>query len=193
MPTGLPIRAWKGGRTGGNLAMLFLLTALAGCAGRATVNPAPAPVPSRPAALAPGPGQSAPAADPVEAIRTRCILGRRHVCGRVLQITPSGLVVDSGYTGLLQPPLNHSWLTRANVVPARPAALVEGAAPDAIAVGLLLLTDIPKRPAVHRYDYVALNGYPAGHYDYVPAPGVTNTIRRFAAGLETAVRLNLQP
>ena len=140
MPNWLPIRARKGGRTGGNLAMLFLLTALAGCSSH---PPPPAPAPSRPAALAPGPGQSAPAADPVEAIRTRCILGRRHVCGRVLQVTPSGLVVDSGYTGLLQPPLNHSWLTRANVAPARPAALVEGAAPDAIAVGLLLLTDIP--------------------------------------------------
>jgi len=127
-----------------------------------------------------------------EKIRAECIQGRRSVCGRVLQITPSGLVVDSGYPSLLQPPLNHSWLTRANVAPARPAALVEGAEPDTIAVGLLFLTDIPKRPTVHPYDYVALHGYPAGHYDYVPVPGITKTIRRFAGGLETAVRLNLQ-
>jgi uncharacterized repeat protein (TIGR03806 family) len=70
--------------------------------------------------------------------------------------------------------------------------LVEGAAPDSIAVGLLFLTDIPKRPAVHRYDYVVQHGYPAGHYDYVPVPGVTKTIRRFSAGLETAVLLNVQ-
>jgi uncharacterized repeat protein (TIGR03806 family) len=127
-----------------------------------------------------------------EKIRSQCIQGRRYVCGRVLQITPTGLVVDSGYPSLLQSPLNHSWLTRANVAPARPAALVEGAEPDAVAVGLLFLTDIPKRPAVHQYDYVALHGYPAGQYDYVPVPGITKTIRRFAGGLETAVRLNLQ-
>ena len=111
---------------------------------------------------------------------------------RVLQINRSGLVVDSGYTGLLQPPLNRSWVTRGNVVPTRPAALVEGAAPDSVAVGLILLTDVPRRPAVHPYDYVALIGYPAGRCDYTPAPGVTNTIRRFAGGLETAIRLNLQ-
>jgi len=190
MPRLLPIRSRNGARIGGNLALLFLLTALAGCSSH---PPPPAPAPSRPAAIPAVPAEAAPVANPAEAIRTRCIQGRRHVCGRVLQITPSGLVVDSGYTGLLQPPLNHSWLTRANVVPARPAALVEAAAPDSIAVGLLFLTDIPRRPSVHPYDYVALIGYPAGHCDYVPAPGVTNTIRRFAAGLETAVRLNLQP
>jgi hypothetical protein len=61
-----------------------------------------------------------------------------------------------------------------------------------MAVGLVFLTDIPKRPTVHQYDYVALNGYPAGHYEYVPLPGVNKTLRRFSGGLETAVRLNLQ-
>jgi uncharacterized repeat protein (TIGR03806 family) len=127
-----------------------------------------------------------------EQIRAQCIQDRRIVCGRVLQVTPTGLVVDSGYTTLLQPPLNRSWVTHANAAPIRPAALVEGAAPDSVAVGLLFLTDIPKRPAVHRYDYVVQHGYPAGHYEYVPVPGITKTIRRFAAGLETAVRLNLQ-
>jgi hypothetical protein len=85
-----------------------------------------------------------------EKIRAECIQGRRYVCGRVLQITPAGLVVDSGYPSLLQPPLNRSWLTRANVAPARPAVLVEGAEPDAIAVGLVFLTDLPKRPAIRR-------------------------------------------
>jgi hypothetical protein len=127
-----------------------------------------------------------------EQIRAECIQGRRYVCGRVLQVTKTGLVIDSGYPSLLQPPLNRSWVTRANAAPARPAALVESSAPDSIAVGLLFLTDIPKRPAVHQYDFVSLHGYPAGHYDYVPVPGVTKTIRRFSGGLETAVRLNLQ-
>jgi mono/diheme cytochrome c family protein len=137
------------------------------------------------------PAQTNPAIR-AEQIRAQCIQGRRLVCGRVLQVTSSGLVVDSGYPNLLQPPFNHSWVTRATVTPTRPAALVERAAPDSIAVGLLYLTDIPRRPRVHRYDYVALHGYPAGQYDYVPVPGVTKTIRRFSGGLETAVRLNLQ-
>ena len=127
-----------------------------------------------------------------EQIRGQCIQGRRIVCGRVLQVTKTGLVVDSGYTSLLQPPLNHSWVTRASANPARPAVLVEGAEPDSIAVGLLFLTDIPRRPPVHRFDYVVQHGYPAGQYDYVPVAGVTKKIRRFTAGLETAVRLNLQ-
>jgi hypothetical protein len=127
-----------------------------------------------------------------EQIRAGCIQGRRIVCGRVLQVTPSGLVVDSGYPSLLRPPLNHSWLVRANVAPARPANLVEGVVPDSIAVGPLFLTDIPKRPAVHKYDYVALISYPAGHYEYAPVPGVKKTIRRFAAGLERAVALTMK-
>ena len=127
-----------------------------------------------------------------EQIRTACIQGRRHVCGRVLQVTKAGLVVDSGYPTLLQPPLNRSWFTRASAAPVRPPNLVEGNMPDSMAVGLVFLTDLPKRPAVHQYDYVALNGYPAGHYDYVPVPGIHKTLRRFSGGLETAIRLNLQ-
>jgi uncharacterized repeat protein (TIGR03806 family) len=127
-----------------------------------------------------------------EEIRNICIQGRRHICGRVLQVTKGGLVVDSGYPTLLQPPLNHSWVTRAVAAPVRPPNLVEGAMPDSMAVGLVFLTDLPRRPAVHQYDFVALNGYPCGQYDYVPVPGVRKTIRRFAGGLETAVRLNLQ-
>jgi hypothetical protein len=126
-----------------------------------------------------------------EQVRAECIAGRRIICGRVLQAGKAGLVVDSGYPALLQPPLNHSWVTRGQAALEKPAALVESATPDAIAVGLVFLTDLPRRPAVHRYDYVCLHGYPAGHYDYVPLNGVTNRVRRFAGGLETAVRLNL--
>ena len=132
---------------------------------------------------------SAPAQTTVDT-RAACIQGRRIICGRVLQITPAGLVVDSGYTGLLQPPLNHAWLNRATALPARPAQVLEKSTPDAVALGPLLLTDFPRRPAVHQYDYVTLQGYPAGHFDYVPLPGITNRLRRFAGGLETAVRLS---
>jgi mono/diheme cytochrome c family protein len=127
-----------------------------------------------------------------EQVRAKCIEGRRHVCGRVLQVTPSGLVVESGYPALLQSPFNRSWVTRANAALERPADMVERDTPDSVAVGLVFLTDLPRRPKARQYDYVTLIGYPAGSHDYVPAPGVTKTIRRFSGGLETAIRLNLQ-
>jgi hypothetical protein len=128
----------------------------------------------------------------LEQVRAACIAGRRHVCGRVLQISPAGLVVDSGYTGLLNPPFNHSWITRGNVAISRPPTQVESSAPDSMAVGLVILTDLPKRPAVHRYDYVSLIGYPAGRADYVPVEGVKKSLRLFAGGLEHAVDLTMK-
>jgi len=127
-----------------------------------------------------------------EQIRAACIQGRRHICGQVLQITKAGLVVDSGYPTLLEPPLNKSWVTLAAAAPVRPPNQVEGKMPDCMAIGLVFLTDLPKRKKPQLYDYVALNGYPAGQYEYVPLPGVHKTIRKFAGGLDTAVRLNLQ-
>ena len=127
-----------------------------------------------------------------EQIRAECIQNRRTVCGRVMQLTPDGLVVDSGYTSLLRPPLDHSWLTRANVNPPKTPNLVEGSAPDAVAVGMVVLTDFPKRPKVSQYDYVCLHAYPAGYVTNKPMPGIEKKLRRFAGGLETAVRLNLQ-
>ena len=127
-----------------------------------------------------------------EQIRTACIEGRRTICGRVLQVSKTNLVVESGYTTLTQPPLNHSWVTRSNVNPPKTPNLVEGKAPDSIAVGLVFVVDFPKRPAVHQYDYVCLHGYPAGSEVYKPMPGIEKTLRKFSGGLETAVRLNLQ-
>ena len=40
-----------------------------------------------------------------EAMRTVCIQGRRSICGKILQVLPEGLVVESGYTNLLREPL----------------------------------------------------------------------------------------
>jgi len=128
-----------------------------------------------------------------EQVRAQCIQGRRHICGRVLEVTKSGLVVDSGYTSLLQPPLNRSWLTRSTATPTRPDSQIERVAPDSVAIGLVFLMDLPRRPKPRQYDYVSLIGYPCGQYNYLPAPGVTKTIRRFAAGLATAVRLSMEP
>jgi hypothetical protein len=138
------------------------------------------------------PAVASPPDSRVEQIRAACIAGRRHVCGRVLQITPAGLVVDSGYTSLLTPPFNRSWVTRGNVALSRPPALVEANAPDSIAVGLVLLTDLPRRPSVHRYDYVSLIGYPSGKATYSPVAGVTKTLRLFSGGLEHAVNLKMK-
>ncbi len=127
-----------------------------------------------------------------ETIRADCIANRRRICGRVLEVTPTGLVIESGYTNLFLPPFNHNWLTPANAgVPPRPN-LVEGTAEDSVAVGTVFLTDFPRRPKVQQYDYVVMIGYPAGQQIYTPVPGIKKPIRRFAGGLETAITLNLQ-
>ena len=126
-----------------------------------------------------------------EALRTVCINGRRYLCGQVVQIVPQGLVVDSGYTNLMRPELKGSWLVRGNVSASRPLHLVEGKTPDSICAGLVFVTDIPRKPAVNLYDYVAIEAYPDGDYLYAPVPNVKKNIRRFSVGLLTAVELNL--
>jgi hypothetical protein len=130
-------------------------------------------------------------AQQAERIRALCVNGRRRICGQVLQITPGGLVVDSGYTDLLRPELSRSWVAPGTVSASRPANLVEANAPGSPCIGLVFLADIPKRPAVKIYDYVIIQAYPAGEYDYVPVVNVTKTLRRFSARLEGAVQWNL--
>jgi len=125
-----------------------------------------------------------------EQIRTDCIKGRRRVCGKVLQIVPEGLVVESGYTSLLRPELSRSWLAPGTVVTSRPENLIEENNPGSVCVGEILITDIPKKPKVSLYDYVILEAYPAGEYVYTPVPTVKKTIRRFSVGLRTAIKLN---
>ncbi len=124
-------------------------------------------------------------------IRDACINGRRRICGRVIQITSGGLVVDSGYTDLLRPELSHSWVAPNTVSASRPANLVEEKMPGAVCVGLVFLADIPKRPPVKIYDYVVIEAYPAGQFTYQPVPNVTKNIRKFSARLEAAVQLNI--
>ena len=126
-----------------------------------------------------------------ELLRMQCIEGRRYVCGRVMQILPEGLVVDSGYAALLNPPFNQSWVVRGNVSVTKNPSLVEEKKPDAICVGLVFLSNIPKKPTVKPYDYVVIHGYPAGEHVYAPVPGVEKTIRQFSASLERAVSANL--
>src|SRR6266567_4231753 len=67
----------------------------------------------------------AAAAVRAEQIRADCIKGRRLICGRVLKIVPDGLVVDSGYTDLLRPPLTQSWVVPATATASRSPAVLE--------------------------------------------------------------------
>jgi len=125
-----------------------------------------------------------------ELVREACVQGRRYICGRVLQILPEGLVVESGYAELLNPPLNRSWVVRGQASLHRDAAAVEENRPDAVCIGAVFLTAFPKKPAVQLYDYVVLHAYPAGQLTYSPVTGVTNTVRRFSGSLEKAIELN---
>jgi hypothetical protein len=174
------------------LLLLFLLAGLAGCAREQAARSTGAPAPVNPAVLAAPPAtQAAPALDP-EQVRTGCIEGRRLICGKVLKIFPDGLVVDSGYTDLVRPPLTQSWVMPGTVSASRDSAVLELKAPGAPCIGLCFLTDIPKRPKVKVYDYVVIMGYPAGSFRYAAVPNVERTIRKFSAGLDTAVKLTLQ-
>jgi len=120
-------------------------------------------------------------------IRAECIRGRRCICGKVIQIVPGGLVVESGYTDLLNPEFNQSWVISERAAVKRDPKLLERDEPASPCIGTIFLTDIPKRPRAKLYEYVVLQAYPAGNYTYIPVPGVEKTIRKFAAGLDTAV------
>ena len=123
-------------------------------------------------------------------IRTICVQGGRHICGRVLQLCPDGVVVDSGYLELLGPQFRQSWRVP-GTADLHKREMVEANQPGAPCVGPVFLMDLPKKPAVRLYDYVTIGAYPAGQYTYVPVPGVAKKIRRFAVRLPTAVNLEL--
>jgi hypothetical protein len=129
----------------------------------------------------------------LEAVRQRCLNGRRLICGKIIKVLPEGLVVEGGYTNLLRAPLAKSWLAPGTVVASREPNLVEGKEPGAIAVGLVLLTDLPRSRAAkpRQYDYVVIQAYPAGMSDYDSVGAIKRKVRRFAATLPQAVRLNL--
>ena len=124
-------------------------------------------------------------------IRTACVNGRRCVCGKVIKIVPEGLIVESGYTALMHPPFAGSWVIPAGALVNRDPKLIERDQPASPCIGTVLLTDFPRRPEVKLYDYVLLQAYPAGDYTFVPVPGVEKQIRKFAGGLDTAVKLKL--
>ncbi len=130
-----------------------------------------------------------------EQVRNNCILGRRSICGKILQVLPGGLVVESGYTDLLRPELNKTWWVPGLVSAHRPADLIESAAVGSPCVGVVFLTDIPKirgsGPRPKQYDYVVLLGYPAGKYTYSSVGDIRKTVRQFSANLLQAVDINI--
>jgi hypothetical protein len=128
-----------------------------------------------------------------EKVRMDCIHARRIVCGKIVKVLPDGLVVDSGYLDLLRPPLNSSWLVPGTAVTARPANLVEASQPDAVCIGLVFLSDLPKTPGVKPalYDYVNLEGFPAGQRIYASVGDLRRTVRKFSTKIEKAVSWRL--
>ena len=170
------------------ITRIVCLTLLTGLPAFAEPNLNPAPVP--PAATPPS-ADAVRAAQQAEQARNRCIEERRYIAGRVLQVLPEGLIVDSGYSKLLSAPFNRSWLVKGTATVARDANAIEEKKPDALCVGAVLLANIPKRPPVKPYDYVVMHGYPAGDFIYSPVPGIQKTVRRFSASLARAVEANL--
>jgi hypothetical protein len=126
-------------------------------------------------------------------MRAECIQGRRIICGKILKVLPTGLVVDSGYTSLMRHPLDRSWLIPGTVEAAREANLVEKNEPDCVCVGLVFVTDLPKlrRAKPKLYDYINLQAFPAGHFTYNSVGTIQRTVRRFSGSLPVAVRANL--
>jgi hypothetical protein len=135
--------------------------------------------------------QSASAALGTGEIRLDCIQHRRVICGKVLKVLPDGLVVDSGYTNLMRPPLNYSWVVRGSVTSQRATNLVEGNQPESVCVGLVFLTDLPKKPVPKLYDYVNLVAFPTGDYSYKSVGDLERTVRRFSTKLAKAVQWKL--
>ena len=125
-----------------------------------------------------------------EKVRMDCIQNRRIIAGKIVKVLPDGFVVDSGYADLSRPPLNESWLVPGTVTATRPANLVEANYPDALCVGLVFLTDLPKSRRVipKLYDYVNIEGYPAGKYIYTSVGDVQRTVRKFTHNLDNATQ-----
>jgi hypothetical protein len=127
-----------------------------------------------------------------EKVRMKCIENRRIICGKILKVLPDGLVVDSGYTNLMRAPLNRSWLIPGDVVAVRATNLVEASQPDAVCIGLVFVTDLPKargaKPKL--YDYVNLEGFPVGLYTYTSVGTLQRTVREFSHKLDKAAQWN---
>lgn len=122
-----------------------------------------------------------------EQLRAECIEGRRVICGKILRVFPTGLLVEGAYTNLLRKPLTKSWLAPGSVTASRATNFVESKEPGAICNGTVFLTDLP-RGKPHQYDYVIITGYPIGSYTYTSVGTIQKTVRSFSANLDKAVK-----
>lgn len=122
-----------------------------------------------------------------EQLRAECIDGRRVICGKILRVLPTGLLVESGYTNLLREPLTKSWLAPGSVTASRATNLVETKEPGGVCTGTVFLTDLP-RGKPHQYDYVMITGYPIGNLTYTSVGTIQKTARAFSASLDKAVK-----
>jgi uncharacterized repeat protein (TIGR03806 family) len=129
----------------------------------------------------------------IEQMRATCIDGRRIICGKILQVLPDGLVIESGYTNLLRPPLTDSWLAPGTVTATLAPNLVESRVPGSPCVGTIFLTDLPKARGKKpkQFDYVILQAYPAGEYTYTSVGTVQKTVRRFTGTVPAAVKFQI--
>lgn len=155
----------------------------------------PSPVANSLAGTVPsGTNQGAALAQRVEAMRAVCIQNRRMICGKIIKVLPDGLVVDSGYTNLLRAPLNQSWLIAGTTEATRATNLVESKEPDAVCVGLVFVTDLPKSPGAKpkAFDYVNLEGFPMGQYTYTSVGDLKRTVRKFTCKIANSVRWNFE-
>lgn len=141
-----------------------------------------------------GTNQGLALAQRVEEMRAVCIQNRRIICGKILKVLPDGLVVDSGYTNLMRAPLNQTWLIPGTAEAVRASNLVEEKKPDAICVGLVFLTDLPRTPGAKpkQFDYVNLEGFPMGQYTYTSVGDLRRTVRRFTTKVANSVRWNFE-
>lgn len=169
------------------LALLFVLAALSASAQTNSVAPT-----NHPSAASSPTNNALTLAQRYEKARMECIQGRRSICGKIVKILPDGLVVESGYTDLMRSPINQSWLIPGTVTATRPANLVEANQPDAVCVGLVFVTDLPKGrgagPKPNLYDYVNLEGFPVGQYTYESIGGIQRTVRQFTTKLPNATQ-----
>lgn len=184
-------------RTHLSILLLCLLTAVSGSA--QTGTNAPAQVAPGLAASVTSSGSSptnqmSSVVQHAEQLRADCIRGRRLICGKILKVLPEGLIVESGYTNLLREPLTKSWLVPGSVAADRAANLLESGEPGSICIGPVLLANLPKSRG-HKpmqYDYVILEGYPAGQFTYTSLGTIRKTVRRFSAQLNKAVERQLE-
>ncbi len=172
------------------LALLFVLAVLSASAQTNSVAPT-----NNPAISSSPTTNSLTLAQRYEKARMDCIEARRIICGKIVKILPDGLVVESGYTDLMRSPINQSWLIPGTVTTTRPANLVEANQPDAVCVGLVFLTDLPKgrgaQPKPKLYDYVNIEGFPVGQYTYDSIGGIRRTVREFTTKLQNAAQWRL--